>query len=277
MKGIVLGAGLILLSLTLLSMVFVLSEADTKLSAELSRRHVFDRINDEIKATENGYAEILGKVIQITKSNNTVTFNESLPNGDSAGFVANVNNFKVFAENHSKFKTIITLGAVTTDLPLTVRPAHVLYSHPRGFGNDRIEVTNAQKVLRYSIDILVNRTGANPVEWDEGPEVDANGVGFSIVVRGLTGTDFTYSDNLSRTEKSRLEIKIPGADPVIEIGGEDDTGMLRITNGNPAVLFVTTNMTMNTTELVSVHFPEKSINITASEYNISRVEAIRVG
>ncbi|MBI2971317.1 MAG: hypothetical protein HYY37_02780 [Candidatus Aenigmarchaeota archaeon] len=279
MKGIVLGIGVLLLALVLFSMAFMLAESSGRKSRDIDRLHVFDRLDDELKATENAYRDIVGKAIIISRGNRTVFFNETLPSGDAASFTANVDNFRAFVGSHSQFAMKLDMSQVTSTLPLTIRPAGVRYDHPSGFGNGTIDITNAQAVLRYNVSILVNRSHNTPTKWKDGPNVDTNGIGFDITISHNGGTDFAYSNKLSTTLPSAIEIKLPGGNNeiTITIGNASMPGMLHITNNDATIrAFVAVNMTVNTTDLISVNFPEKSINMTAPEYNISKLDAVRV-
>ena len=276
MKGFLFGSALILMSLVVLGLSITMSTESSKRNSDMLRLSIFDRIDDEIKATNNGYRDILNNFIKISIQGNNATFSETLKDTSASNFFTFANNFKTFVEKNSSFNIKMDLTGVTNKLPLRIKPVNVLYDHPLDFGDKRIEVTNAQQITGYNITIFLNKTGATPVEWEEGPANDANGLRVNIVTGGLTGNDFSFSGTLSRTELSELRIKLPGADTIIRIGNEDVPGRLRITNDNTATaVLVNTTITVNATNLY-VAFPDQSINITAGEYNISKVDAVRV-
>lgn len=275
-KGFLFGSALILLSVVVLVLSITLSTQSAERNSDLSRLSVFDRIDDEVKATQNGYRELLSYFIKIKVRDNNVTFSETLKDTSGSNFFTFANNFKTFVEQNASFKIKIDLSGITSKLPLKILPAGVLYSHPLDFGSKRIEVTNAQQIVGYNITILLNKTGATPVEWEEGPVSDPQGLRVNISVGGLTGNDFTFSGTLSRTELSEIRVKFPGADLIIQIGNEDVPGRLRITNDNTDITaLVNTTITVNSTNLY-VAFPDQTINITAGEYNISKLDAVRV-
>lgn len=276
MKGFLFGSALILLSLVVLGLSITMSTESSQRNSDMLRLSVFDRVDDEIKATNNGYHDILSKFITVNIKGNNITFSETLKDTSASNFFTFASNFKTFVETNSSFKIKIDLSGVTNKLPLRIKPANVLYDHPLDFGDKRIEVTNAQQILGYNITILLNKTGATPVEWGEGPVNDSQGLKVNIISAGLTGNDFSFSGNLSRTGLSELRVKFPGADLIIQIGNENVPGRLRITNDNTAITaLVNTTITVNATNLF-VPFPDQSINITAGEYNISKVDAVRV-
>jgi len=276
MKGFLFGSALILLGLVVLGLSVTMSAESVKRNADLLKLSVFDRLDDEIKATQNGYRELLSYFIKIKVHGNNVTFSETLKDTSASDFFTFASNFKTFVEKNSSFDIKIDLTGITNKLPLRIKPIDILYNHPLDFGDKRIEVTNVQNVVGYNITVLLNKTGATPVEWDEGPVNDFTGLRVSIVTGGHTGNDFTFSGNLSRTELSKLRIKVPGEDMTVEIGDVNVPGRLRITNDNTATAaFVNTTITVNATNLY-VGFPDQTINITAEEYNISKIDLVRI-
>ena len=275
MKGFLFGSALILLSLVVLGLSITMSAESARRNSDVLRLSVFDRIDDEIKATSNGYRDILNNFIKISIRGNNVTFSETLKDTSASNFFTFASNFKTFVETNSSFKIKIDLTGITNKLPLRVKPVNALYDHPRDFGDNRLEITNAQQITGYNITIFLNKTGATPVEWDAGPVNDPNGMTINIKTGALSGNDLTFSGTLSRTVVSELVIKFPGSNMIIEIGNEDVPGRLRITNNNPITALVNTTLTINATNLY-VAFPDQSINITAGEYNISKVDAVRV-
>lgn len=276
MKGFLFGVSLVTLSLVVLGLSITVYKTNSERNGDLVRLSVFDRLDDEFKATQNGYKIILSNFIDIIVQGNNITFAETLQDTSASDFFTFADNFKTFVEKNSSFSTSIDLSGITNDLPLWVKPVNVLYNHPKNFGKDEIDVTNTGQVIGYNITILLNRTGATPVEWVSGPENNTAGLIVSIVTGGLTGNDFMFSGNLSRTKHSTLKIKIPGDDMFIDIGDKDVLGMLSITNKNKnTVAFVNTTLWVNATNLY-VTFPDQSINITASEYSISKLSTVRV-
>ncbi|MBI2076076.1 MAG: hypothetical protein HYT72_02395 [Candidatus Aenigmarchaeota archaeon] len=270
MKGMFFSVIVLLLSLTLLGFTFLLFRSNFESSASVLRMGVTDRIIDEIKSYENGLHTILDKAVNVRTTSNAVVFIEDLPNSNAKSFPENINSFKNFAEARSDFFLRLNIAP---NLGLRMMPSQAIYYHPRGFGNETIEVTNASTVARYSINITINRTGATPVSWNTTNE-DPNGIAFDVTVGGLTGTDFTDSKNLSRTSASRLSIKVPGGNIEIYIGGSENSRLV-INNTNSIVAFVKTSVFFSQSSNY-VTLNDQSINITAGEYNISRIDAVRV-
>lgn len=272
MKGMFFSVIVLLLSVTLLGFTFLLFRSNSEISASVLRMGVSDRVMDEIKSYENGFHTILDKAVNVRTTSNAVVFTEDLPNSNANSFWENTNNFKNFVEARSDFLLRLNIS-LTPNLQLRMMPSNAIYYHPRGFGNETIAVTDATAVTRYSVNITINRTGATPVSWNTTNE-DSSGVAFDVTVGGLTGTDFTDSKNLSRASASRLSIKVPGGNIEIYVGGSENSGLV-INNTNSIVAFVKTSVFFNQGSNY-VTFNAQSINITAGEYNISKVDAVRV-
>lgn len=272
MKGVFFSVIILLLSLTLMGFTFLLFEFGIESSSDTLRMGTAERINDEIKAAENGFQKIVAKAVEITPAGKSVVFFESLPNGDANGLSGNINSFASFVSNKSSFDMKFNIS-LTDNTALRIKPSETVYTHPNGFGNNTILITDASAVTRYSLNITLNRTGATPVSWNTTNE-DPDGVGFDIIVGGLTGTDFMDSKNLSRSSASRLSVKVPGGNLEIYVGGTDNSRLL-IDNTNSIVAFVKTGVFFNRSSNY-VAFNDQSINITATEYSISRVAAVRV-
>ncbi len=276
MKGFLLGSALILLSLSVLGLAIVTTQADRQRNSDMLRLSVFDRIGDEFAATENGYRTIVSEFINLTIKDGNVTFSDTLSDSSASNMANALNNFSNFVETNSGFSIRLNATGITNELPFTIQPSGILYNHPDGFGGKTIEVTNAQQVTGYSIAIMLNRTGATPVEWRKGPYNDSAGIAVSIVTGGLTGNDFSFSGILSRTQTSKLRIKIPGEDMFVNIGDNSEPGKLTIENEDEDILVFVNTTIMTDSADAFVAFPVSSINITAEEYNISRVAPVRV-
>lgn len=274
MKGFLFGSVLMLLSLGALALSVVVSDSQRDFDA--AKLSVFDRVDDELKAANNGYKGILGKFVKIRAIGNNVTFSETLPDTSASDFFVFVGDFTAFVEANATFKIDVNLSSINDTLPLVIRPASAVYHHPDGFGDNILEVISASQVTGYNVTVLLNKTGSTPVEWEQGPVNDPQGMAVYIQTGGLTGHDFVYSGTLSRTQLSKLKLKVPGQDMFIEIGNDTVPGRARVISDNQ-----TTTALVNTTVTVGMNspfvtFPGSSINITAGEYNISRIAAVRV-
>ncbi len=274
MKGFMLGSALIILALVFLVFSASTATIGRERDENTLRISVFDRIHDEIKATENGYREIFSSFVRVKISGNNVTFSEALPDKTAPDISASLDNFRRFVEMNSSFSKVSMTG-VANDMPLIIEPSGVTYTHPDGYGTKTVRVTNAANVTGYNITVLLNRTGATPIEWENGPYENPAGIPVSIIAGGLTGTDFAYSGTLSKTQMSTIRIMFPENDMFIQIGSSSDPGRLTIdNNNNNQVAFVNTTVAVNSVPFVA--FPALTINITAGEYNISRSANVKV-
>ncbi len=274
-KGVLFSAGLILLSLTLLSLSFLLFTSGKESSSDTARMAVADRINDEARSIENAYSAILSRHVNVAINGNNVSFSETLPEGASDDFFTSISRFETFATNNSEFSVALNTSLLQNRLTLAVIPGGITYTHGNNFGGNETRIANASAVTSYTLNITMNRTGTINLRWITLNE-DAGGVRFSVEVRGLTGTSKYASRILSRTSISELQLETGGTQPQIFIGNADDAGMLRVVNGNDDAMFLNITLSLSGNKAVSVEFQKESINITSEEYNITRTSAISI-
>ncbi len=274
-KGVLFSAGLILLSLTLLSLSFLLFTTSMESSSDTARMAVADRINDEARSIENVYSGILSRHVNVTINRNNISFAETLPEGASENFFTAISRFETFAENNSEFSVALNTSLLQNRMPLTVMPNGITYTHENNFGGNETRIANASSVTAYTLNITMNKTGAINLRWLTLNE-DAGGVRFSVEVKGLTGTSKYDSRVLSKTSISELQLETGGTQPQIFIGSSDDAGMLRVVNGNEDAMLLNITLSVGANKAVSVEFQKESINITSEEYNITRASAISI-
>lgn len=274
-KGVLFSAGLILLSLTLLSLSFLLFTTNMESSSDTARMAVADRINDEARSIENTYSDILSRHVNVTINRNNVSFSETLPEGASSNFFTAISRFKTFAENNSEFPVDLTTYLLQNRMPLTVTPTGITYTHENDFGGNETRIANASSVTSYTLNITMNKTGTINLRWITLNE-DAGGTRFSVEAKGLTGTSRYDSRVLSKTSVSELQLETGGTQPQIFVGSADDPGMLRVVNGNDDAMFLNITLAVNASKAVSVKFQKESINITSEEYNITMTSAISI-
>lgn len=272
-KGFLFTVGLVFLALVIFGAAFILFQTNLQRERE-TRLSIYDRITNEVQYIENGFREIVLSVALIEVSDKNVTITEDLPNGKADAFKKNTRRFKMFVENKTDFALKINITEINASLPFLINGTR--YYHENGFGGNKIVIANASSVDAYDLYITTSLTNIN-CNWIDREDA-TGGVNFTVAILGVgsgpcSGTRYT----LERDDTSELKINSTQANIYIRIGDDNDPGELVIDDSeNSAVINVRTKMTFNKNNMLTVSLPEQSINITALEYNISKVGAIRI-
>jgi len=270
MKGILFTACLTILALVVLTASFMFYQQGIEEQGTTARFALFDRIADEFSAAENGFREILEACeVNISVNGNTVTISEPLPNPNSDDFSVNIESWKTFVEDNSDFSTTVDLSGLGDELPIYFNG--IRYYHP-SFGGNIIRITNASEVTAYSVSLQVNTDGN--IDVTEDTEPGSNSFELSIT----TNTDSYYNSwSLDFSRGSDLDIIIENGDTYeisVTVGSVSDYGWLNIDNTGSVDMDITTAVTLSTKPAVMLS--EQSINITESQYNISRVSSVKI-
>ncbi|MFC2143499.1 hypothetical protein ACFLQN_03805 [Candidatus Aenigmatarchaeota archaeon] len=282
MKGIFLGMSIILLSLVLLLISQITLENIIDEGESVSRFSVFDRITDEKRSIENGFKDILrANNVTIVSNSTFFSIKELSPNPQYLNFSNATGIWKNFTENNSDFDIKINITEINQFLPL--RMNNIKYSHPKGFGYNKTEITNASIVDRYIVFLdLSDKNGAIKATW-----LQESAGSDRIIMFVKTGNEtMVDSKLLDFSQQSLINITIQriavAATDVenntiyVTIGNPSDDGYLSIENVYNIYLNSEINMSFPPQVTNAVYLSEESINITSTHFNISSVVALRV-
>ncbi len=272
MKGMFFTLGITLMALVLLTLVVLVNHSVTESQPAVSEMVIFNRMQDEIEYTSRELISIVNLFnITVSVDGNTVSIQEDLPFPNVGRFQTNMQDWKTFTETNSNFNLDLDVTDISNTLPLVIND-QVEYRHTNGLSGNKIEVGNASLVESYSIEILVQGDGNVTFGWNEIESGDQN---FTLTVKTNNQTNST-SQSLDFSKGSELDVEIGGSEINIGIGKGSDAGFLKVDNEDQLTLTLTTNITLNTAGDVKVSFPDSIINISSSQYNISRVTTARV-
>ena len=272
MKGVLFTACLTLLALVVLSASFLMHQQGMENAGVILKLAPFDRISDEFSSAESGIRGILNAAgISVSVEGNTATISEPLPNPNAYAFDSNINDWEQFIEGSSRFLLDVNMSGLNETLPICISGAR--YYHYPVFGSNITRITNASGIANYSLNISVDISGSISMIWDK---TEAGPNNFRIAASTDTGSA-SSEQNLDFSKSSRLSVSVLGPETyniTVAIGDASDPGFLSIENEYYLYTYITTGMTFSTIPLV--YFPEQSINITGSQYNISRVSPIKI-
>ena len=264
MKGILFSIGLTMMGLIVLGAALSLAQGRTRENIDILKLSVYDRIYDESASIDNGYRSLVSNAITVTSSGNNVSFKEVLPNPYAADFQLDSARFVLFVRQFKDFEMKISVDE--GNLPMFVLPAGILYNHTNGFGGNTISVSNAQAVKKYDITITLPASGS--FNWTS---INTDPGGLEVHIRGEPG-GYDGTSFLSTSATSVFRASSGGNDTLLTFG----PGKALDIASNSLTAEITTSMTIDTTAPLSVVLNDESINITASEYNITRIGPVRV-
>ncbi len=275
MRGVLFTACLTILALVVLTASFLFHQQGMEEQGSMARLALFDRMADEFTAAEKGLREIINSSgisgINISAEGFTVSITEPLPNPNSVQLEGNASNWKEFVENTSDFSLSVDISDINDKLSMYINGAE--YVHWPSFGGNNIRVYGAGDVQGYSVLLQINEDGNiivdEPVITPPTPHF------FNLSI--TTNTDSYSGDWNLRLDKGHnfgIEINNGQYEISITVGSGPDDHWLKIDNQNQADMIVTTSVTLD--QEPTVMFFEQSINITESQYNISRVSSVGI-
>lgn len=270
MRGVLFTACLTILALVVLTTSFLFHQQGMEEQGSIARLALFDRMADEVAAVENGFKEILKTAgLEISIEGNVVSISEPMPNPNFDNFNDYEINWKDFVENNSDFSLTLE-GDFTADPSLIIQPGGIEYTHTGALGGDTIEVWNTSSIIAYVIDITIDINEDVSTGWS--PLHIGTDINFTIYIHA--NNEIFISELIDSNQISTLVIHIPGKAPIqVKVGKPAD---IRIGGAGEVNATVVTSMTINTTETLSIALFEQSINITESQYNISRVSPVGI-
>lgn len=273
MRGLVFSLSMVLTGTLLLTTFLVLSQNNLLERGDMTKMVISNRLQDEFEYVSRGLELIMkSHNLNVTLDGNKVSVVEELPFPKLSNFTENINNWKTFTENYTDFKLVLKTSDLTNNLPLKIND-QVEYQHTNGLSGNKITIENASIILNYSINIDIKANGNITADWDE---KHSGSQAFSIFIKTNNDT-FSDAENLDFKKANELDIKIGNKDIEIQVGKGSDEGFFKIDNQDRLPMILTINMTINSTEPISVGLPDSTINIESDQYNISRSDKSSLG
>ena len=273
MKGVLFTAGLMLLALAVLSASLLVYQSRHSQLSDLTRMIAYQTMGDEVTAISRGLSEIVSSVVAISVNGNMASFEEGLPNTNAAAFSSALDFWEGFVWQKSGFDLALNLTDAKAKLPLVIQPDKATYTHPSGFGGSSIAVTSARNVTGYTLDLTLPGGSDASMVWTT--LNSGSGLTFTITVHAQN--QLSESQTLNPALASTLSVRQGASTITIQVGSPTDNGALLVSNPGGIGTVLRTNITLSTSGMLYVTLPDQSINIKESQYNISKLSALRVG
>ena len=267
-KGALFTLGFTFLALVLLSLSLLIFHNAQKAEETINHIIVLDRVYELDNSLQKSLSKIfnLKSGILINKTNDSISFQEDLPNTNSNSFTSSMNSFKGFIE--SNFSNInLTIENITTELPLQITPYNIIYKHIN-FGDRQIRVTPEQINFNgYSIEMIIN-TNVTSCNWNTG---SSGSFTFSISVKNQEGLGCSNSFSIDPSGIDELTtnsgaVNIKNEDGILSISIDDASGI----NAN-----VKTTILADTSSS-EIEYPEKIIKIDFNELGIYKESKAKI-
>ena len=267
-RGALFTLGFTFLALVILSLSLLIFHSAQKSEETITNLVVLDRVYELDTSLQQSLKDIfnLKSGILINISNNSVSFQEGLPNTNSNSFSSSMNSFKGFIE--SNFSNInLTIDNVITELPLNLAPFNITYKH-LNFGDKEIQVIPEQINFNgYSVTMVIN-TNVTSCNWN----IESSGsFTFSVSVKNQEGLGCSNSFSIDpsgidelTTNNGAINIKVKNN--VLSISIEDGSGI----NAN-----VKTTILADTSSL-KIEYPQKTIKINFNELGVYKESKARI-
>ena len=184
-RGILFSLGLMLLSSVILLLAVLIFHNAQKAEEIIGKLIVLDRVYDLDNSIQKSVSDIfmIKSGISINITNNSVFFEEILPNDNLELLNSSMFGFKNFVENNiSNINLTITN---VEELPLIVIPQRITYAHKDNWSNVEV-VPESMNFNGYSLIIDTDKNVS--CVWD----VNSGSLNFSLEVRGdVINCDFT--------------------------------------------------------------------------------------
>lgn len=214
-KGILFTLGLTFLVLVVLALAVLIFHSAQKSEEIIAKLAVLDRVYDLDISIEQSLRDIfnLKSGILINITDNSIIFEEELPNSNAGSFNSSMKAFKNFVE--SNFANInISIDEIISQVPLAIMPYDITYKHV-DFGDRIIEVIPKQiNFDGYSVFMFISEN-VSSCDYDIEEE---GGFSFSIEVIGPNGESCSDSMLIDPSEENEVEIN----DGAVKIEVEDN-------------------------------------------------------
>lgn len=265
-KGALFTLGFTFLALVLLSLSILIFHNAQKAEETINHIIVLDRVYELDNSLQKSLSKIfnLKSGILINKTNDSISFQEDLPNSNS--FTSSMNSFKGFIE--SNFSNInLTIENITTELPLQITPYNIIYKHIN-FGDRQIRVIPEQINFNgYSVEMIIN-TNVTSCNWNTG---SSGSFVFSVSVKNQEGLGCSNSFLIDPSGIDELTTN-SGA---VNIKNEDGTLSISIDDASGINANVKTTILVDTSSL-KIKYPEKVIKIDFKEFGIYKESKVKI-
>lgn len=281
-KGVLFTFGITLVMLIILTFAVLIYKNSLQASERTAEIGVLDRVFDIDTSVQESLKELftLKSGIILTKNNLTVSIKEDLPNGNSAAFEADMEDFKEFVE--SKFddnpKVKLNITKITEELPLDIKPNNIKYTHPKDFGNKQIRVIPEElNVKSYGFTFEINAQTYTSYNWDvlNTCTTGDSCVNFTFVVKKGGVVKASDTKNVDMSKSNKLTIKLQQGDITIDI---NNPAIISIDNGANAVNLISSIEMRNVLnyERIKVMYPENVIELNLKELQINKKSTARI-
>ena len=257
--------GLMMLSSVILVLAILISGSFQKSELAMSNIGALDRIYDLDISIQNILKNLFysgsGISLEVDSINNFVSFEENLPNKNSAIFNFTVLDFKNFTELN--FNNVsLNLARIVKELPLVILPYDIEYKH-LNFGERTIEITpKSINFNKYEVFLVpYGNITSCPAVYDE--ETD-----FDVYVQA----DSPVMECPLRKIEPDIENKVITTNGFVYLRAYLD-GKLVITANNTEVK-VKTKIWLNPLGVVSIQYPDNIVNINLKEIGISKASSV---
>ncbi|MBU0629262.1 MAG: hypothetical protein KKC75_08810 [Nanoarchaeota archaeon] len=265
-RGMLFTLGMTLLSFVVLSLAILVFHNAQKSEILVSKLAVLDRVYELDTSIQQSLRDIfyLKSGISVNITEDSIIFQESLPNPNKESFNASMTSFKRFIESNLS-NVNISIGSIVSQLPLTIQPNSIIYKHV-DFGDKQIEVIPEQINFEgYSIQMIINKN-VTSCSWD----TESGSFTLSIIVTGPNGAECSGSQPIDPSEEN--EVNINNED--IEINIESNVLSISIDDDSTTADVQTTILTGNSEGYIEYDWPVVSISF--ADFGISKQSKTRI-
>ncbi len=275
-KAVIYTITFFLLSTILLGLSFLLfqvSNTSEELSTQLS---VNNRINDLSTSISNSMSTIFisKSGINISVVNNTISFQEIIPNNYLSNYTNSIDDLKTFVENRENFVTIDNNNIDTTQL--LIMPVNgAFYNENSGADQDKRFITNFVNIEELDLYVYGANTPVESIFWQE-------------FKAGNTKVIATFENGTKKISQTRYaDLVGDGSGDEFRVtfymgAGEDDDMDIEVRDGNLLKVFdfrydtlLNMTITYDTDETLKVYMDNK-VTVDIPEFNITKVTRPRI-
>ena len=275
--------GLLLMSLTVLSLVLIISQVEKKSNEQVSDLSRYERAYNLDSSINNAFTEVFKTASGIsishgnyTKKNQTLRIRETLPNSNSTIFFQNMTSLSWYLNKTSNLASdnvtisLNNLANIKSNLPLQIMPYNISYEHISYFGSNTIKFTPKRfNFYGYNITII---TPIDPSATLQPFSIAAGDrtMAAYIKIKGPLVTRKLADTHVPPAGLSSLDVKDSGGINSLALISIDNT-VLTITNPRPTnklTVSVEVILWKNLTRITQVYYPGKLYNVTLPDFGI---------
>ena len=269
-KGVLFTIGLTFLAMVVLSLAILIFHSAQKSEDIVAKLAVLDRVYDLGTSIEQSLSDIfdLRSGISINITNNSVSFEEILPNENIVTFNNSLYQFKRFIERN--LSNVNLSIANMEGMPLTINPGDITYKHTGNWSNIEV-LPPAGYSGGYSIFIITDKNVTCSSSFNPG------GFNLSYEVIGIVNEDDSCdykSEMINPADNKRVIVDShPGEVTIITIGVDSNRVLsVNITEG----ISVTARTTIPINQPPTITADSLILGIYFSDFGIVKENMVRI-